>query len=62
MANEVGLVIGAFVIGITCGPTDVQLETVAKQHFRQYRKVNDPIFPEYSILNLREAAMARFDD
>ncbi len=64
VSNEMpfaGQVIGAFVMGIADGPTEVHKETVAKQHLRAYRGVNDPIFPEYSIPNLREAAQARYD-
>lgn len=57
-----GQVIGAFVMGIADGPTEVHKETVAKQHLRAYRNVSDPVFPDYSIPHLRDAASAQFGD
>lgn len=57
-----GQVIGAFVMGIADGPTEVHKETVAKQHLRSYRGVEDPIFPDYSIPNRRAAAVERYPD
>lgn len=65
VSNEMGFagqVIGAFVMGIADGPTEVHKETVAKQHLRDYRDVHDPIFPEYSIPARRAAALARYAD
>jgi len=55
-----GNVIGAFIMGIADGATEVHKETVAKQHLRDYRGVNDPIFPEYSIPQCVEAAHLRY--
>jgi len=53
-------IIGAFVMGIADGPTEVHKVTVAKQHLREYLGINDPIFPDYAIPNLRAAAEERF--
>ncbi len=57
-----GQVIGAFVMGIADGPTEVHKVTVARQHLRAYNDVEDPIFPEYSIPSLRAAALERYGD
>lgn len=65
VSNEMpfaGQVIGAFVMGIADGPTEIHKVTVARQHLRNYRDVQDPIFPDYSIPNLRAAAEERFAD
>ena len=53
-------IIGAFVMGIADGPTEVHKVTVAKQHLREYLGIDDPIFPDYAIPNLRAAAEERF--
>jgi len=55
-------VIGAFVMGIADGPTEVHKVTVARQHLRAYRDVEDPIFPDYSIPNLKAAALEKYGD
>ncbi len=55
-----GQVIASFVMGIADGPTEVHKVTVAKQHLRQYRGLEDGVFPPYSIPNLRAAAEASF--
>jgi acyl-CoA dehydrogenase len=57
-----GQVIGAFVMGIADGPTEVHKVTVARQHLRAYRDVQDPIFPEYSIPSLKAGAIERYAD
>ena len=57
-----GQIIASFVMGITDGPTEVHKVTVAKQHLREYRGLEDNMFPPYSIPNLRAAAEARFAD
>jgi acyl-CoA dehydrogenase len=57
-----GQVIGAFVMGIADGPTEVHKVTVARQHLRAYKDVEDPIFPQYSIPSLRAAALERYGD
>lgn len=65
VSNEMpfaGQVIGAFVMGIADGPTEVHKETVAKQHLRNYRHISDPVFPDYSIPQLRDAASAQYAD
>jgi acyl-CoA dehydrogenase len=65
VSNEMpfaGQVIGAFVMGIADGPTEVHKVTVAKQHLRDYRDVDDPIFPEYSLLHRRRAAEEQYGD
>lgn len=65
VSNEMpfaGQVISAFVMGIADGPTEVHKVTVARQHLRAYRDVEDPIFPEYSIPALRAAALERYAD
>jgi acyl-CoA dehydrogenase len=57
-----GQIIASFVMGIADGPTEVHKVTVAKQHLREYRGLEDHMFPPYSIPNLRAAAEARFAD
>ncbi|MGC1301299.1 MAG: acyl-CoA dehydrogenase family protein [Caulobacteraceae bacterium] len=55
-------VIGAFVMGIADGPTEVHKVTVARQHLRAYRDVQDPVFPAYSLPQLRAAALESYGD
>ncbi|GLK51826.1 acyl-CoA dehydrogenase family protein [Maricaulis virginensis] len=55
-------VIGSFVMGIADGPTEVHKVTVARQHMREYRNISDPIFPDYSIPQLKEAALETYGD
>lgn len=65
VSNEMpfaGQVIGAYVMGIADGPTEVHKVTVAKQHLRKYRDVADPTFPAYSLPQLKEAALEKFGD
>lgn len=65
VSNEMpfaGQVIGALVMGIADGPTEVHKVTVAKQHLRKYRDVADPTFPPYSIPQLKQAAMEKYGD
>jgi len=53
VSNEmpfVGSLIGSMVMGIADGPTEVHKVTVAKQHLRSYADVDDPVFPEYSLI------------
>lgn len=57
-----GQIIASFVMGIADGPTEVHKVTVAKQHLREYRGLEDHMFPAYSIPNLRAAAEQRFAD
>jgi len=65
VSNEMpfaGQVIGAFVMGIADGPTEVHKVTVARQHLRAYRDVQDPDFPAYSLPQLKEAALELYGD
>jgi acyl-CoA dehydrogenase len=65
VSNEmpfVGSLIGAMVMGIADGPTEVHKVTVAKQHLKAYRDVHDPIFPDYSLINRRAAALELYPD
>lgn len=65
VSNEMsfaGQVIGAYVMGIADGPTEVHKVTVAKQHLRKYRDVADPTFPNYSIPQLRADAAEKYGD
>ncbi len=55
------MLIGAMVMGIADGPTEVHKITVAKQVLRDYRPDND-LFPSYHLPKLREAAKDRFPD
>ena len=57
-----GQVIGSYVMGIADGPTEVHKVTVARQHLRDYRNIADAIFPDYSIPNMKEAALEKYGD
>lgn len=62
VSNEMpfmGMVTGAFVMGIADGPTEVHKATVAKQVLRDYSPDND-LFPAYHIPKLREAAQDKY--
>jgi acyl-CoA dehydrogenase len=64
VSNEmpfVGHVIGAFVMGIADGPTEVHKVTLAKQIFRNYAPSND-LFPSYHLPKQREAAHEKYAD
>lgn len=64
VSNEmpfVGHVIGAFVMGIADGPTEVHKVTLAKQIFRNYAPSNE-LFPAYHLPKLREAALEKYAD
>lgn len=56
-----GQVIGSFVMGIADGPTEVHKVTIARQHLRQYKGVEDHMFPDYSIPNQRAAALKKYE-
>ena len=62
VSNEMpfmGMVTGAFVMGIADGPTEVHKVTVAKQVLKDYRPDND-LFPSYHIPKLQEAARDKY--
>jgi acyl-CoA dehydrogenase len=62
VSNEMpfmGMVTGAFVMGIADGPTEVHKVTVAKQVLKDYRPDND-LFPSYHIPKLQEAAREKY--
>ena len=62
VSNEMpfmGMVTGAFVMGIADGPTEVHKVTVAKQVLRDYQPDND-LFPSYHLPKLREAAKDKY--
>jgi acyl-CoA dehydrogenase len=62
VSNEMpfmGMITGAFVMGIADGPTEVHKVTVAKQVLRDYQPDND-LFPAYHIPKLREAAKDKY--
>jgi acyl-CoA dehydrogenase len=62
VSNEMpfmGMVQGAFVMGIADGPTEVHKVTVAKQVLKDYRPDND-LFPSYHIPKLQEAARDKY--
>ena len=62
VSNEMpfmGMVTGAFVMGIADGPTEVHKATVAKQVLRDYTPDND-LFPSYHLPKLREAAADKY--
>lgn len=64
VSNEmpfVGHVIGAFVMGIADGPTEVHKVTLARQLFRNYAPSND-LFPAYHLPKVREAALEKYSD
>jgi acyl-CoA dehydrogenase len=55
------MLIGAMVMGIADGPTEVHKITVAKQVLRDFKPDND-LFPSYHLPKVREAARDRFPD
>ena len=57
-----GKVIGSFVMGIADGPTEAHKVTVARQHLRAYKGIEDPNFPDCSIPNRTSAAIALYGD
>ena len=57
----VGNLIGSMVMGIADGPTEVHKVTVAKQHLRAYRDIEDPMFPDYSLIERRARAEQMYD-
>ena len=62
VSNEMpfmGMVTGAFVMGIADGPTEVHKVTVARQVLKDYRPDND-LFPNYHLPKLREAAQDKY--
>jgi acyl-CoA dehydrogenase len=62
VSNEMpfmGMITGAFVMGIADGPTEVHKVTVAKQVLRDYAPDND-LFPDYHLPKLREAAKDKY--
>src|SRR5665213_386814 len=62
VSNEMpfmGMITGAFVMGIADGPTEVHKVTVAKQVLRDYQPDND-LFPSYHLPKLREAAKDKY--
>jgi acyl-CoA dehydrogenase len=64
VSNEMpftGMLIGAMVMGIADGPTEVHKITVAKQVLRDFKPDND-LFPSYHLPKVREAAKDRFPD
>ncbi len=64
VSNEmpfVGMITAAHVMGIADGPTEVHQVTLAKQVLRNYKPSNE-LFPAYSLLNLKEAAVEKYGD
>ena len=64
VSNEMGFarqLIGAYVMGIADGPTEVHKMTVAKQLLREYAPGNE-LFPDYTIPNRKAAARERYGD
>ncbi|HEY1630549.1 MAG TPA: acyl-CoA dehydrogenase family protein [Rhizomicrobium sp.] len=64
VSNEMpftGMLIGAMVMGIADGPTEVHKITVAKQVLRDFKPDND-LFPSYHLPKVREAAKDRYPD
>lgn len=64
VSNEMGFtrqLIGAYVMGIADGPTEVHKVTVAKQLLRDYAPGNE-LFPDYTIPNRRAAALEHLRD
>ena len=57
----VGNLIASMVMGIADGPTEVHKVTVANQHLRGYKHVEDPMFPDYSLLERRARAREMYD-
>jgi len=64
VSNEMpfaGMLIGAMVMGIADGPTEVHKITVAKQVLRDFKPDND-LFPSYHLPKVKEAARDKYPD
>ncbi|MCR9277159.1 MAG: acyl-CoA dehydrogenase family protein [Pseudomonadaceae bacterium] len=64
VSNEMpftGMLIGSYAMGLADGPTEVHKVTVARQVLREYTP-NDNLFPDYSLPNRYNAAVARYGD
>lgn len=64
VSNEMpftGMLIGSYAMGLADGPTEVHKVTVARQVLREYSP-NKSLFPDYSLPNRYNAAVARYGD
>lgn len=64
VSNEMpftGMLIGSYAMGLADGPTEVHKVTVARQVLREYSPSNS-LFPDYSLPNRYNAAVARYGD
>lgn len=64
VSNEMpftGMLIGSYAMGLADGPTEVHKVTVARQVLREYSPT-DALFPDYSLPNRYNAAVARYGD
>jgi acyl-CoA dehydrogenase len=62
VSNELplsGMLLSSYVMGIADGPTEVHKVTLARQVLRDYEGTND-LFPDYTLPNRREAALAEY--
>lgn len=62
VSNELplsGMLLSSYVMGIADGPTEVHKVTVARQVLRDYEGT-DKLFPDYTLPNRHEAALAEY--
>lgn len=62
VSNELplsGMLLSSYVMGIADGPTEVHKVTVARQVLRDYEGTNQ-LFPDYTLPNRRESALAEY--
>ncbi len=62
VSNELplsGMLLSSYVMGIADGPTEVHKVTLARQVLRDYEGT-EALFPDYTLLNRREAAMNQY--
>ncbi|XOV89662.1 MAG: acyl-CoA dehydrogenase family protein [Pseudomonadota bacterium] len=62
VSNELplsGMLLSSYVMGIADGPTEVHKVTVARQVLRDYEGT-DKLFPDYTLPNRQEAALAEY--
>ncbi|MEX0942023.1 MAG: acyl-CoA dehydrogenase family protein [Pseudomonadales bacterium] len=62
VSNELplsGMLLSSYVMGIADGPTEVHKVTLARQVLRDYEGTND-LFPDYTLPNRRESALAEY--